>query len=148
NVRFYAASQLVTSSGDAIGTLCVFDDQTHQLDDEQRQALDDLARQLVALLELRREARALRRSNEELEAFTGRVAHDLRSPLSAVQGFLQLATMRFSDELGPRATTCIASALTGAQRMDQLLAELLRFAAASGVARMAEVPLRSLLHDV
>lgn len=147
-VRFYAASQLRTSGGEAIGTLCVFDEEEHVLDEEQRRALDDLAQQLVSLLEVRREARALRRSNADLEAFTGRVAHDLRSPLAAVQGFLQLASSRFTDELGPRAATCVTSALAGAQRMNDLLSELLRFASAAGQAQLVDVDLRPLADEV
>lgn len=148
SVVFYAASQLRTSEGDCIGTLCVFDETQRELDDEQRRALDDLAEQVVALLELRREARTLRRSNEDLEAFTGRVAHDLRGPLAAVHGFLQLASHRFSDEVGPKATTCIQSALAGAQRMEAMLSELLRFATAAGAIERQEVALRPLVSEV
>lgn len=147
-VVFYAASQLRTSDGACIGTLCVFDETRRELDAEQRRALDDLAEQVVALLELRREARTLRRSNEDLEAFTGRVAHDLRGPLSAVHGFLQLAANRFGDELGPKAATCVTSALAGAQRMEAMLSELLRFATAAGAVEPQEVALRPLVSDV
>lgn len=147
-VVFYAASQLRTSEGDCIGTLCVFDEAARELDDEQRRALDDLAEQVVALLELRREARTLKRSNEDLEAFTGRVAHDLRGPLAAVHGFLQLASNRFADEVGPKAATCITSALAGAQRMEAMLSELLRFATAAGSIERQEVALRGLVSDV
>jgi len=148
SVVFYAASQLRSTEGECIGTLCVFDEVTRELDDEQRRALDDLAVQVVALLELRREARTLRRSNEDLEAFTGRVAHDLRGPLAAVHGFLQLAANRFADELGPKAANCVTSALAGAQRMDHMLAELLRFATAAGSIERQEIVLRPLVSDV
>lgn len=147
-VVFYAASQLRTADGECIGTLCVFDEVMHELDEDQRRALDDLAEQVVALLELRREARTLRRSNADLEAFTGRVAHDLRGPLSAVQGFLQLAANRFQDELGPKAATCVGSALAGAQRMETLLSELLRFATSAGAIEPREVHVHSLVSEV
>lgn len=148
DVVFYAASQLRTSDGECIGTLCVFDEATRELDEDQRRALDDLAMQVVALLEMRREARTLRRSNADLEAFTGRVAHDLRGPLSAVHGFLQLAANRFGDQLGPKAANCVSSALAGAQRMDVMLSELLRFSTAAGSVEPQEVALYPLVRDV
>ncbi|GAB7051068.1 sensor histidine kinase [Catenuloplanes indicus] len=57
-VRFYASVPLVTPTGHALGTLCVFDDVPGGLDDRQIARLEDLARVILALFERRREARA------------------------------------------------------------------------------------------
>ena len=54
NIRFYAGASLVSPAGEAIGTLCVIDDHQRGLSERQQQALQALARQVMAQLELRR----------------------------------------------------------------------------------------------
>lgn len=54
HIRFYTGVPLVTPSGHAIGTLCVLDRRTRQLDAQQLAALRVRARQVVTLLQLRR----------------------------------------------------------------------------------------------
>ena len=55
-VRFYAGVPLVTSSGHALGTLCVIDQTPRQLGRERLEALKFLVRQVVSLLESRRQS--------------------------------------------------------------------------------------------
>ncbi|NMO56177.1 PAS domain-containing protein [Actinoplanes sp. TBRC 11911] len=57
DVRFYASAPLITPSGYALGTLCVFDDKVKKLRPDQVSRLLDLADVIVALFERRRQAR-------------------------------------------------------------------------------------------
>ncbi len=59
NIRFYAGAPLVTSEGQALGTLCVIDRVPRTLDASQQQALRVLSRHVTALLERRRRAAQL-----------------------------------------------------------------------------------------
>lgn len=52
-MQLYAGTSLVTGEGYRIGTLCVWDKQPHRLSAQQRELLTGLARQAMALLELR-----------------------------------------------------------------------------------------------
>lgn len=53
-IRFYAGAPLITADNHALGTLCVLDYVPRTLSAEQKQALQALSRQVMALLELRR----------------------------------------------------------------------------------------------
>jgi len=132
NVRFYASSPLVTPEGVTIGTLCVFDEDVHDLTVEQRLALDTLADQVVDALELRRISRELQSSNEQLERFAAQVSHDLRNPLAAIAGFVELAAD--SPELAdaPQAAAALGRAEAAAERMSALIGDLLSFAKLGG----------------
>ncbi len=127
-VRFYASSPLVTPDGAIIGTLCVFDEDVRELDDDTRRGLDVLARQVIDVLELRRITRELTATNEMLTQFAGQISHDLRNPLTALTGFLELASDSPDIERAPQAARSLAHAESAADRMAAMIADLLEYA--------------------
>jgi len=75
-IRFYAGAPLTTSTGNALGTLCVIDTEERELTDDQVKSLRALSRQVMAQLELRRsvnklqeQARARHLYEEQLEDY-------------------------------------------------------------------------------
>ncbi|TNM67441.1 HAMP domain-containing histidine kinase [Streptomyces sp. NP160] len=98
-----------------------------------------------------RAARAeLERSNAELEAFAGIAAHDLRSPLTVVDGYLEVLQDDAADRGDDRAAGWASTARRSAGRMASLLQALLAYATAGAPdqARRQQVPLRPLLEAV
>jgi len=74
HIRFYAGAPLLGAEGQALGTLCVFDDAPAQLSDEQAKALRALSRQASHLMELRRVAQALDRQLRERDWYEQQLA--------------------------------------------------------------------------
>ncbi len=68
DLRFYAGAPLVTPDGHTVGTICVFDTAPRSFAAEKAQALAVLARQVMAMLELRRHVAVLRDANNKLAA--------------------------------------------------------------------------------
>lgn len=154
---FYASYQLTTPAGVPFGSLCVFDDRPHELDGSQRRALKDIADRIVDMLELglrNRELAAtveeLERSNEQLAAFAGQVSHDLRNPLGAVAGALELLT-DLAEATPPDVATMhrfLTKAHRSTARMATLLEEVLQFATLNGRLDEQPVDVSRLVNDV
>ncbi len=79
----------------------------------------------------RSEQRILEQKNAELSAFSGRVAHDLLSPLMTVSLALGLAEQRLAGPADERLRTLLARAGGTLQRVRQMVADLLEFARAA-----------------
>jgi signal transduction histidine kinase len=91
------------------------------------------ARELLArvqthleLARLRREwSSELERANNELEAFSYSVAHDLRAPLRAIDGFSEALLTDYSSKLDDQGRHYLARVRSGSQRMAHLIDDLL-----------------------
>lgn len=93
-----------------------------------READRRLARHAVELEGLvNRRTAELRLSNTQLETFVYSIAHDLRAPLRAMQGFAQLLVQDHMANLNQQGRDYTNTINAAAQTMDQLLADLLAF---------------------
>lgn len=73
-------------------------------------------------------ARQLRAANEELAATTYSIAHDLRSPLRAVDGYARILELEHGPRLDDEARQLIGRVRGGAQRMGALIDGILALA--------------------
>jgi signal transduction histidine kinase len=69
----------------------------------------------------------LARSNKELEHFAYIASHDLQEPLRMIGSFLQLLAAESGDRVGEEGREYIRFAVDGAQRMQQLIEDLLAY---------------------
>lgn len=105
SVQFYAGAPLNTKDGESIGTLCVIDIKPRkEFTERQRASLKDLADQVMAQLELRRQNiqqkiinEELRIKNDQLKHLSYRLAHDMKTPLLGISSIVGFIKEDYSD---------------------------------------------------
>jgi PAS domain S-box-containing protein len=109
------------------------------------------AQQEIAHLndELQRRLSDLEARNKELEAFSYSVSHDVRAPLRHMAGFSRMLSDECGREMSPAGREYLEQIQNAADRMHQLVDDLLRFArlGEQGL-KLQMTDLRELVRDV
>ena len=95
----YIGGKLVVD-GELFGTLCFAstDPRGREFTETERTFVEMASRWLGYEFQQRRQTRRLERQNERLDRFASQVSHDLRNPLSAAIGRLELAIEEHGDD--------------------------------------------------
>jgi signal transduction histidine kinase len=133
-IVFYAGAPLINEAGFRLGTLCVVDAEPGYLNEHQINALQSLAKQVVAQMDLQKQKKELDRTrttlqqkNQELEEFAHRAAHDIKSPLknlTLLADYLKQAQPVSFDEEGGKWLTMIKHS---SQELENLVEGILTY---------------------
>jgi signal transduction histidine kinase/FixJ family two-component response regulator len=107
-------------------------------------------RQLSASLEKQVEARTaeLKDINQQLEAFSYTIAHDLRAPLRAQEGFATAVLEEYGDVLGEKGRGYVEKIASAANRLSLLVTDLLRFSMLSRMdMTLRPIPLKAMIEQ-
>lgn len=85
----------------------------------------DMTHEVEAIAAMRAAKAQVEANSAELEAFSDAVAHALRVPLRIVEGFGKVLAERHADQLDDEGKRLLARVRAGAERIDELLGELL-----------------------
>ncbi|MCI0801365.1 MAG: histidine kinase, partial [Chloroflexi bacterium] len=114
------------------GTLAVGDLTGRTFSEDEIELTEAFANQAAVALEharllgeAERRTAELDATNQELEAFSYSVSHDLRAPLRGIDGFSQALMNEYSDVLDEQAQHYLERVRTGSERMGQLIDDLL-----------------------
>jgi light-regulated signal transduction histidine kinase (bacteriophytochrome) len=116
---------VLTAVRDSSGNLSGFCRVIHDVT-ERRRAEEEIRRLNAELEErVRQRTAELQTTNQELEAFTYSVSHDLRAPLRHIDGFANLLRMSACDKLDPTSEEYLRIISDSARQMNGLIDALL-----------------------
>ncbi len=99
--------------------------------------------------ELDEQSVELKSSNEELEKFAYIASHDLQEPLRMIISFLTMLEKNYSPQLDDKAKQYIFYAVDGANRLRQIILDLLEFSRAGNHSHdLEEINLNDLVEEV
>ena len=103
---FYAGAPLNTKEGYPLGTLCVIDNEPKDLNENQKESLKLLSKQVTYLFELRKKNQKLMKANKEvlrlnkqLSEFAYRLSHDIKAPISGIKYLSEIIQEDYAEQL-------------------------------------------------
>lgn len=156
-VKFYAGVPIVTQDGYKLGTLCVYDNITRNLTEEQIKALKILAKQVMTLFESDRKNRILNelqllleRKNSDLEKFAGVVSHDLKSPLANIISLTSLLEEENEGNFNEDSSSYIDWIKISAKSLNNYIEGILVFYKSDGLSAefRTNVDLKGLIEEI
>ena len=98
---------------------------------------------------LQRRTRELERANKDMESFSHSASHDLREPLMIIDGFSRILLKKYGKEFDDHGKEMLSLITETAEKMNQLINDLLSFAriSAKGVVK-SDIDLRGLAQEV
>jgi signal transduction histidine kinase len=116
---------LVTAFNEMLAQIQSRDKALRSAQDELEQRVEDRTRQLVM-------------ANQELEAFSYSVSHDLRSPLQTIHGFVHILLTDYSERLDEQGREFLQQIRASSRRMAELIEDLLNLSHVSTTAMHQE----------
>lgn len=134
NIVSYYGVPLNSKSGVAYGTLCVIDTKVNVLTEQQKEILKKLSRQVEHLLELRKNNYLLgvyqdkiERYSSDMEEFAYLAAHDLKSPIRAIDSFVKLLDKKHKSIWDERDEKYVSFIVESTTKMNNLIHDLLEY---------------------
>lgn len=113
-LRFYAGALLTTQEGLPLGTLCVLDYQPRELTALQRDTLRVLARQVMAMLEMRKALRSADILRREVD-------HRVKNSLQSLSSFTNLQARAFASEDAKLALSMVKTRIDALTQLHEML---------------------------
>tara|TARA_R110000744_G_scaffold201279_1_gene320461 strand:- start:7708 stop:8925 length:1218 start_codon:yes stop_codon:yes gene_type:complete len=117
----------------------------YQNDEKEKRATE----LIIANKELKISEDQVKEANQELEAFSYSVSHDLRAPLRAIDGYTKMLKANFETQLDPEANRLMNNIVSNAKKMGQLIDDLLTF---SRIGRRelvkVNIPMVTIVNDI
>jgi len=150
NAFSYCGFPALDNDGRVVAVTCLLDDRPHEFSEEDQEILRIFGQRIGMELERKNHIMAREQAevelrkhrdhldllvkertaqldelNQELEAFSYSVSHDLRAPLRAIDGFSQAVIEDYEDRLDEVGNDYLRRIRGGSQRMGQLIDDML-----------------------